>query len=454
MKRQYFNNDKKSQFNLVFEQFMHDSGLDCIRDSNLIIETNLYTGKSLNFILEDIAQPLSVTTTHGDVILLEDVVELSNEYLITEGILDAVKEKFGGIINKIASGLKEVLSKGWEAVKSFIQKVMNIEIIKKISDRCEINSIVTKERLRKCFIIKTKNDTVSESVILEATKLSKKEEALTDPQEIQKYIDKYQKYLNGESELKNKKSEPLSKKYAKTRLDLFQNKLKSLDSNGSSSESSMTDDSAENAKADETKKKTPNVKVGAKEELLSETVEAMKSEAMQKLDEANSAIKEEVPEAKEDHTEEAPKEEKKGFFSKLGKIVDKGANWVKDKAKKAWNSISSEWVKALLKIALIVLIIWVLGSIVITAISAVAAAFTAGGFFTGASAAIGSGFALFYGGKKIKATVQAGQKAWESGTGWSDFFIQLASTVLSIMGFASIAMLVSNSKAIASKAMG
>lgn len=455
---------QSSQFNLVFEQFMRDTGLGEFAGGGLIVETGLYRGKPLSFILEDIAKPTSVTTRHGDVILLEDTLELPDAFLISEGILDAVKEKIGGVISKVASGLKEVLSKGWEAVKAFIQKAMNIGVIRKISDRCGLQSIASKDRIRKCFTIdvgKGGSGTVAEGVtIAEATRLSKGEEALTDPQEVQKYISRYQRHLSGEITLKNKKGLPLSRKYAADRLRLFKGKLDSLQQAGGKEATAGAEaapaqaqqEAGGEAKAPEAK--APAVKVGADPALLTETVEAMQSEALAKLDEANAAVSEGMPEAKAEeggNGDESGKGEKKGLLSRLGKMVDKGANFVRDKAKKAWNSISSDWVKALLKIALIMLVIWAIGSIVVAAISAVAAAFTAGGFLAGASAAVGSGFSLFYGGKKIQATVKAGQKAWESGTGWSDFFIQLSATVLSVIGFSQIAMLISNSKAVASK---
>ena len=220
---------QSSQFNLVFEQFMRDTGLGEFAGGGLIVETGLYRGKPLSFILEDIAKPTSVTTRHGDVILLEDTLELPDALLISEGILDAVKEKIGGVISKVASGLKEVLSKGWEAVKAFIQKAMNIGVIRKISDRCGLQSIASKDRIRKCFTIdvgKGGGGTVAEGVtIAEATRLSKSEEALTDPQEVQKYISRYQRHLSGEITLKNKKGLPLSRKYAADRLRLFKGKL-------------------------------------------------------------------------------------------------------------------------------------------------------------------------------------------------------------------------------------
>lgn len=467
---------RRSEFDLVFEQLMRDTGLGEFAGGGLIVETGLYRGKPLSFILEDIAKPTSVTTRHGDVILLEDTLELPDALLISEGILDAVKEKIGGVISKVASGLKEVLSKGWEAVKAFIQKAMSIGVIRKISDRCGLQSIASKDRIRKCFTIdvgKGGGGTVAEGVtIAEATRLSKGEEALTDPQEVQKYISRYQRHLSGEITLRNKKGLPLSRKYAADRLRLFKGKLDSLQQASGGEEATAgakaspaqapaqaqaQQEAGSEAKAPEAK--APAVKVGADPALLTETIEAMQSEALAKLDEANAAVSEGVPETKaepeakaeEGGSGEDKKGEKKGFLSRLGKMVDKGANFVRDKAKKAWNSISSDWVKALLKIALIMLVIWAIGSIVVAAISAVAAAFTAGGFLAGASAAVGSGFSLFYGGKKIQATVKAGQKAWESGTGWSDFFIQLSATVLSVIGFSQIAMLISNSKAVASK---
>ena len=95
MKRQhqYFSGmrPQSPQFDLVFEQFMRGTGLGEFA-GGLIVETGLYRGKPLSFILEDIAKPTSVTTRHGDVILLEDTLELPDALLISEGILDAVKE--------------------------------------------------------------------------------------------------------------------------------------------------------------------------------------------------------------------------------------------------------------------------------------------------------------------------------------------------------------------------
>ena len=72
-------------------------------------------------------------------------------------------------------------------------------------------------------------------IITEATTLNKKEEAITDPKELEPIIERWEKAVSGEEPIINKKTnEPVSEKYFKEKLSLLKKKLEQLKSGASS----------------------------------------------------------------------------------------------------------------------------------------------------------------------------------------------------------------------------
>lgn len=77
-----------------------------------------------------------------------------------------------------------------------------------------------------------------DEVVVEATTLNKKEEAITDPKELEPLIERWEKAISGEEPIINKKTnEPVTEKYCKEKLSLLKKKLKELQSGSSDSSS-------------------------------------------------------------------------------------------------------------------------------------------------------------------------------------------------------------------------
>ena len=75
-------------------------------------------------------------------------------------------------------------------------------------------------------VVKESVEHKNKHVISEATKLSKKEEEITDPKELQKYIQRYEEAVSGKKPIKNSKTgKELSVNYCKEKLRLLKKKL-------------------------------------------------------------------------------------------------------------------------------------------------------------------------------------------------------------------------------------
>lgn len=71
-----------------------------------------------------------------------------------------------------------------------------------------------------------------DNLVVETTKLSKKEQAITDPKELETLIKKYEDAVSGKIQIKNSKTgEPLSKGYCQDKLRLLKRKMAALNNN-------------------------------------------------------------------------------------------------------------------------------------------------------------------------------------------------------------------------------
>lgn len=133
-------------------------------------------------------------------------------------------------------GIKEVLQKSSDVIKTFIEKVRNNAIVVKLREKLKLDEKLSSDKFKQFFDIKTAKNVAKESInylssniISEATKLNKKEEAITDPKELQKIIQKYEDAISGKTPIVNPKTnKPLSANYCKEKLRLLKKKLQSL----------------------------------------------------------------------------------------------------------------------------------------------------------------------------------------------------------------------------------
>ena len=118
----------RSEFNLVFEDFMRSLGGSVAEDAG-----NPYCGKSLSVILEDISRPEHIVSSSGERILLEDALGMGDWELVAEGFdLNAVKGAVGKVLKKVADAFRAVLRKSMGAVQKFIEKLKANRIVGKV----------------------------------------------------------------------------------------------------------------------------------------------------------------------------------------------------------------------------------------------------------------------------------------------------------------------------------
>ena len=115
----FVNGKRRSEFSLVFEDFMRSLGGFVAEDAG-----NPYYGKSLSVILEDIGRPEFLTSPSGERILLEDALGMDDWELVSEGFdLSAVKGAVRKVIRKVVDTFRAVLRKSMDAVQKFIEKL-------------------------------------------------------------------------------------------------------------------------------------------------------------------------------------------------------------------------------------------------------------------------------------------------------------------------------------------
>lgn len=224
-----------SKFNMIYESIMKD--LDIYSG---ITAAKTISNNELNLILEQINTPqYLICESSGREILLEEAIFMEENYLISEGIFETVGKKIEELINYIKDGIKKVLSAASDVIKAFCEKVKENKVVQAIRKKLNLDEKLKAENFKKFVKIKSKDketavesvlETLDTFIITEATTLSKKEQAITDPKELEALIKKWEDSLSGKAPLKNKKGEPLSKKYSQEKLNLLKKKLKSLTS--------------------------------------------------------------------------------------------------------------------------------------------------------------------------------------------------------------------------------
>jgi chaperonin GroEL (HSP60 family) len=150
-------------------------------------------------------------------------------------------------------GIKEVIQKSSDVIKAFIEKVRNNAIVVKLREKLKLDEKLSADKFKQFFKIKTAKGVAKESInyissniISEATKLSKTEEAITDPKELEEIIQKYEDAMSGKTPIVNPKTnKQLSANYCKEKLRLLKKKLQSLNS-GNTEETNKPESAGEN----------------------------------------------------------------------------------------------------------------------------------------------------------------------------------------------------------------
>lgn len=351
-----------SKFNMIYESIMKD--LEIYKG---VQPSKLITDRKLNLILEEIEKPqYIVCESSGRTILLEEAIFMDEAYLISEGILEKVGQKIQKIIDWIKEGIQKVLSAASDMIKAFCEKVKNNAVVKAIRNKLGLDEKLKSENFKKFVKVSAKGKEVSvesvqivngQYIITEATKLTKKEEAITDPKELEPLIQKYEDTLSGKKQLKNAKTgQPLSTKYLKERLRLLKNKKGSLEQGGgkgadkgksaegtasnADSKGAEGSESSEKGKAESGDKKQKPIGElhfdveGIKNQVITVKNDSISEEAVNSAakssateiggDEAAKVISGDSPaptEGEGEGGEEAPK--KKGLFGKLGDKLNK-----------------------------------------------------------------------------------------------------------------------------------
>jgi hypothetical protein len=458
-----------SKFNMIYEAIMND--LEIYKN----IEPAKHINKpSLNLILEEIEKPqYIVCESSGRSILLEEAIFMDEDYLITEGILEKVGQKIQQIINWIKEGIKEVLSKAADEIKAFCEKVKNNKVVAAIRKKLGLDEKLKSERFKNFIKVKAggkeiaaesilDSDLIYNNIISEATKLTKKEEAITDPKELEPLIKKYEDAIAGKTSLKNAKTgKPLSSKYLKERLGLLKKKMASLQPDESK-------DNIEGGSPEEASGKGEDKKPGNKKKTLGDihidvdgiknTVKSVKDESISEEavsaavensatviggDEAANVISGDSNAPESEGSSEEPK--KKGLFGKLkdkvSEVTNKVGNKITDKIKSAatgakkWFNAQNKWVKILICCIIAVLAILAIYFLITAVIYPILYGILNGGIVNAASGI----FRIYASGKTFVATYKQGKKSWETGEGWGKTFIMLGLSILAIVNLGQMA---------------
>lgn len=443
-----------SKFNMIYEAVMKD--LEIYKN---VKPSKVITDHSLNLILEEIEKPqYIVCESSGRTILLEEAIFMDEDYLISEGILEKVGQKIQKIIDWIKEGIQNVLQKSSDLIKAFCEKVKNNSVVAAIRKKLGLDEKLKSERFKGFIKVSSKgkninaesilNSIENKYVISEATKLNKKEEAITDPKELEPLIKKWEDALSGKAPINNAKTgEPLSKKYCQDKLRLLKRKMASLQSGDNNSESGP-----------ENNKKKPLGDIHIDVDGIKNTVNSVKEESVS--DEAVSAVAKnsavaiggdeaanvisgdsKAPES-EGSTEE-PK--KKGLFGKLKDTVsdaaNKAGNKLRDKIKsgvagaKKWFNAQNKWVKILICCIIAVLAILAIYFLITAVIYPILYGILNGGVVN----AVAGVFRIYASGKTFIATYKQGKKSWETGEGWAKTFLLIGGSIFAIVNLGQMA---------------
>lgn len=443
-----------SKFNMIYEAVMKDLEIyKGVKPSKVI------TDHSLNLILEEIEKPqYIVCESSGRTILLEEAIFMDEDYLISEGILEKVGQKIQKIIDWIKEGIQNVLQKSSDLIKAFCEKVKNNSVVAAIRKKLGLDEKLKSERFKGFIKVSSKgknlnaesilNSIDNKYVISEATKLNKKEEAITDPKELEPLIKKWEDALSGKAPINNAKTgEPLSKKYCQDKLRLLKRKMASLQSGDNNSESGS-----------ENNKKKPlgdiyidvdgikNTVNSVKEESVSDeavSAAAKNSAAAISGDEAANVISGDSKAPEGEGSSEEPK--KKGLFGKLkDKVSDaanKAGNKLRDTIKsrvegaKKWFNAQNKWVKILICCIIAVLAILAIYFLITAVIYPILYGILNGGVVN----AVAGVFRIYASGKTFIATYKQGKKSWETGEGWAKTFLLIGGSIFAIVNLGQMA---------------
>ena len=443
-----------SKFNMIYEAVMKDLEIyKGVKPSKVI------TDHSLNLILEEIEKPqYIVCESSGRTILLEEAIFMDEDYLISEGILEKVGQKIQKIIDWIKEGIQNVLQKSSDLIKAFCEKVKNNSVVAAIRKKLGLDEKLKSERFKGFIKVSSKGKNINAESILssienkyvisEATKLNKKEEAITDPKELEPLIKKWEDALSGKAPINNAKTgEPLSKKYCQDKLRLLKRKMASLQSGDNNSESGS-----------ENNKKKPlgdihidvdgikNTVNSVKEESVSDeavSAAAKNSAAAIGGDEAANVISGDSKAPEGEGSSEEPK--KKGLFGKLkDKVSDaanKAGNKLRDTIKsgvegaKKWFNAQNKWVKILICCIIAVLAILAIYFLITAVIYPILYGILNGGVVN----AVAGVFRIYASGKTFIATYKQGKKSWETGEGWAKTFLLIGGSIFAIVNLGQMA---------------
>jgi hypothetical protein len=442
---------------MIYEAVMSD--LEIYKDVKPA--PNCMMGRSLNLILEEINKPqYIVCESSGRTILLEEAIFMDEQYLISEGILEKVGQKIKQIIDWIKEGIKEVLSKASDMIKAFCEKVKENAVVKAIRKKLNLDEKLKLDKFKNFVKVKAKGKEINAESILnnfnnnclisEATKLNKKEEAITDPKELEPLIQKWEDALSGKKVINNAKTgQPLSKKYCQDKLRLLKKKLESLNSgntDNTSTDNTSTDNSNTKSQSTDNSKKSsgeskPVGEINFDVEGIKNTVNSVKEECTSE-ETVNSAAKNTAVEiggddaAKviggNDDTKEEPK--KKGFFNKIGTKIKSGITKGFAAAKK-WFNAQNKWVKILICCIIAVLAILAIYFLITTFIWPIIYNILHGGILN----ALSGSFRIIASGKTFIATYKQGKKSWESGEGWGKTFMMIGLSILALINLGNMA---------------
>lgn len=196
-----------NKFNIIYQSII--TGV--MNDSYKSIHTNINKHNiSLDLIMQSIQKPeYIICQSTNRVILLQQAIFMQQSELIMEGILDKVNQKISKLIQKIKTGIQNVLSKSSEVIKSFFEKLKENAVIAAIRKKLKIDDKVKAENFKSFFkISKNKNtekaakeqSNIKEQsiyvadlnqIITEATTLSKAQLAMNTTDQIKQRIQKY-----------------------------------------------------------------------------------------------------------------------------------------------------------------------------------------------------------------------------------------------------------------------
>ena len=297
--------------------------------------------------------------------------------------------------------------------------------------------------------------------IITEAKLTAKEEAIEDTDELKKIIKKWKNHIAGTAKIKRKNGKFWSTKYAKAKIELLRDRIDELEEEEENDEEEDSSDSDSTSTADgssSTENKNGNssestettggeknvcAMININTEQINESTKEAESacedeKAIETAGQATTAVV--APEAANTNSEtssekdaEAKEEQpkKKGLIDKIGNAMKKGIQKVSG-AVKGWWKKQGKIVKYLIIAILAVMSVFALWYL----ITAIIIPFAYGIFTTIAASStniikIGMQFAGTA--KTYEMTLKAGAKAWKTEEGWGAFFMLLCASIMATL---------------------